>query len=410
MTDYVMVWDCHYCGHTGIMGYEYDCPGCGKPRSRGVTFYDPPTPIIATSEQMEKMGGQDPNWYCEHCDSGNKQSNDKCWKCGAPRGSSPDNEQYNYEEGKDKAYSEDAANRLQATVVPIQRERRPEATDDPYNPPTSTVRAHDHMDPDLPRFSSSTGTYQSSYGSTAIEPDGSSLKKYGIIGGSLLAVALVIFAIWFFGFNTHKVDAHVTGFAWNQSVSIEEYQTFHEQGWSCPSGGRVTNQEIRQNGNDKIHDGWDTVPYPSTCYKSEYHSKTCYRNNGNGSKSSYECGSSVQVPYSCTKTKQVERYHYVPHMQTWYWYDIDRWTQILLKQTSGTNHTPVYDPVQPDGDKQRRIEIPGTYTVNFSAEDPGPFNHEYDLKSWLLFNPEGVYQIEVNPVHAIITYPNPVLP
>jgi hypothetical protein len=228
--------------------------------------------------------------------------------------------------------------------------------------------------------------------------------------GAALTLALVIWAIWFFGFNTHKVEAMVTGFSWSQSVSIQEYQTLHKQGWSVPVGGRETDHQLRKNGQDKIHDGWDTVPYPSTCDKTTYEQKTCYKDNKNGSKSPYECGKNVTTQVSCTKTKQVERFHMVDHIQNWYWYDIDEWVEIINRPTSGSDHRPVFDNVQPNGSKQRRIESLGIYSVYFENAETGKFNKNYDLSQWKLFNIEQNYPIEVNPVHAIIKYPDPVLP
>lgn len=59
--NWVMLWDCPYCKNKGNLGFIYDCPGCGRCRPRGITFYDPEVPREATEAEMKLMGGQDPN-------------------------------------------------------------------------------------------------------------------------------------------------------------------------------------------------------------------------------------------------------------------------------------------------------------------------------------------------------------
>ena len=93
-------WDCEYCDTKRIWGNIFDCPGCGKPRSRGVRFYIVDNAPPVTSEIAKVLGSGGPNWYCGHCESGNKDDVTKCWNCGAEKGSSPSHEV--------KSYSQDA--------------------------------------------------------------------------------------------------------------------------------------------------------------------------------------------------------------------------------------------------------------------------------------------------------------
>src|SRR3989344_8610835 len=84
MANFVMLWNCEYCTAKGNKGYEFDCPQCGRSRPLKVKFYFPDPMIEATPAQMKIMG-EDPNWYCPFCESGNKDSESECWKCSAAR-------------------------------------------------------------------------------------------------------------------------------------------------------------------------------------------------------------------------------------------------------------------------------------------------------------------------------------
>lgn len=233
----------------------------------------------------------------------------------------------------------------------------------------------------------------------------------------------------------------------------EEYPGFS-------SAGRETGMEMRKSGDLKVHDGWTTETVPDTCYKdvevpdtctrytmqpdtcydtrqvsatctgSEYVSDTCYTNNGDGSSDSYECGGYESYtysctesesysyscetsqpeqyactkwesqPYACTKVIDVELYHYEDIMSPWYWYDLERWNTIGTYPTSGNGPDVFYDPIQPNGVNQRRIEEGGTYFVTFSATKEGskvqPFTNEYDLAGFLYFFLGQLHEVDVN--------------
>lgn len=405
MAKIVMFWNCPYCRNKKIPGYLRECKnGCGAPRPRTVSFYHSDPITYATVAQTKLFGKADPNWYCESCDAGNLDKDDKCWKCGAPRTtkSAVGIKRTGYR-AKDLAHSAEEAEKIDPSMF-AEPTKMWIPKNDPYNPQTadeSDVRTD--------------------------EVTQSIIKKGFPIVAIITAIVVASLLIYNYFFKTHVETVLVTSMPWTQSVRIEEYQLFHEQGWNIPSeapgsnsAGRQTSVEIRKSGDLKVHDGWTTETVPDTCYESvpvsdtctgsRYVSDTCYSNNGDGSSNPYECGSSESYtyactktesqPYSCTKIIDVELYHYEDIMSPWYWYDIDRWTTIGTYPTSGNGTEIYYDSIQPSGDKQRRIEDGGTYSVTFGPEKTDskikPFAHDYDLAIFFTFYIGQPHEVDVN--------------
>lgn len=423
MAKIVMFWDCPYCRRKKIPGYIRECvDGCGHPRPRTVSFYHSDPPTEATPAQAKLFGRPDPNWYCEGCDSGNRDEDDKCWKCGTSRtGKSPVGVKRTGYHAKDLAHSSEEAEKIDPTM-PAEPTKKWFPKDDPYNPQTFEEPAQ------KTKNNSSLDSVTSVFGIPALNEDTKSVIKKGFpVVAIITAIIIASLMIYNYFFKTHVETVLVTSMPWTQSVRIEEYQLFHEQGWSIPgeapgsnSAGRQTNVEIRKSGDRKVHDGWTTETVPDTCYEtitipdtctgSRYVSDTCYTNNGDGSSDSYECGSSESYtyactrtdnrPYACTKVIDVELYHYEDILSPWYWYDIDRWTTIGTYPTSGNGPEIFYDPVQSIGDKQRRVEDGGTYSVTFGPEKTDskikPFTRDYDLASFLTFYIGQPHEVDVN--------------
>ena len=396
-----MFWDCSYCGAKKIPGYLRECvDGCGHPRPRKVRFYHSDPPTEATPEQAAMFGRPDPNWYCEGCDSGNRAEDELCWKCGTPRSvNSEVHEVRTYKASEGLPHSAKEAEEMETSVPAEPQERWHPKEKDPYNPqPGSEPETSSPVfKPEIEDFS------PLKHLSTMVSEQP---KKLLTIGGGVLGVTLIILLVYAFFFQTHAETVQVIGMSWSQSVHIEEYQTLHENGWSIPSGGRETNSYQKVSGQKKIHDGWTTETYPTTCYRPVTVSDTCtgtrsvpdtcYRTNGDGSSDSYSCTKTEPYTYPCTKTesesypctgtRQVELYHYEDIYSTWYEYDIERWISIASYPTSGEGVDIYYDSVQPVDDLQRRVEDGGIYIITFSSEDIEPFTRQYDLSSYLLFD------------------------
>lgn len=423
-------WDCEYCGTKKMWGNEFDCKNCGRPRSRGVRFYLPDDAPEVTPEIAEQLGSGDPNWYCNHCDSGNKDDNTHCWNCGALEGTSPEHEVREYSEGETPETTREAqeADDDDKSWVDFREQEEDRSVRNQTHSairPTGGALSLPHSFRDI---------------------SGSSRKGIFTITGVVLGLAVLAFAAYQFFFNTHEELVTVSGFDWSQSVTVQEYQAFHESSWSThPTDAYNVLSVYKDTGRDqKIHDGYETVPYQDTCYKpvevpstctrQVFESKTCDRDNGDGSFTEYECGGNVPEPYSCTKTeqepysctkeRQEELYHY-EDIEDWYYeYDINKWITINTFPTSGTDHNPFYysdfslkNPYNGSGVPQlgqrQKFEEPGTYGITFFCEantgvgNDGYFSQEYPFSDWKNFFPGIDYPIEVNVFDKILSNPVP---
>lgn len=415
-------WDCEYCPTKRIMGDVFDCPNCGNPRSKNVRFYAIPDGPIVTPEIAEKLGSGGPNWYCEHCDSGNKDNSTKCWNCGALKGSSPSHEVKNYKEGQlphstEEAEQADPDGKSWVSAVPEENE------------------SDELLESDSIPLSSE-----------SIKPAG--IKPYLIGGAVLLGLVLLSILIYQLFFKTHTERAQISGYRWTQSVVLEEYEVVREANWTTyPIDAYNIDSSYRDTGQDKkIHDGWITVEYQDTCYntvsyqdtctRSVYESETCTgtTDNGDGSFSdySYECGSyssesysctnTREEPYSCTKTREDEVYHYEDVYDWYHEYDINKWINIATNPTSGDDHKPFFEDFAlnnpyvsgtPQLGQQRQFQIPGDYNITFYCSGnkkvavDGYFTRSYPLEEWEKFKDGTDYLIEINFFKTILTYPSP---
>lgn len=436
-------WDCEYCGTERILGNVFDCPGCGRPRSKGVRFYAIPDGPIVTPEIAEMLGSGGPNWYCEHCDSGNKDNKTQCWNCGAARGSSPSHEVRDYKQGQTPHSTAEAE---AADLDGRSWVERPEGS------PTGQSGAH-------ALFATPAHTRSSTpvlrerpldHAGRIFSTDLSQLMPFIIGAGVLLGIVVISLLVYQFFFNTHEELVRVNEFNWTQSVTVQKYTAVRETSWTNhPSNAYDISSDYRDTGRDeKVHDGWKTVEYQDTCYRSVdyqdtctrsvYNPKTCtgQRDNGDGSFSdyTYECGSSStesysctktrQESYSCTKTRQEELYHYEDIYDWYYQYTVNKWITVAEYPTEGSDHKPYYytdfpfdNPYSGSGTpqlgQQQKFEVPGKYTVTFFCKgntmvgEEGYFSREYALKEWEMFGKEGKYPIEVNVFNKILTYPTP---
>jgi hypothetical protein len=430
-------WDCPYCSKKKILGNVFDCPGCGRPRPRGIDFYEIPNAPLVTPEIAAQLGSGGPNWYCEHCDSGNKDNATNCWKCGAPRGKSPSHKVIDYKQGETPHSADEAKRGYQdgkSWVVPLTGKSEEKSEHD-HKPHTNDFGAEQPIIAKVKHFMPSI--------------DIESIKILGIVFALVIGLTILGFFTYQFFFNTHTETVSISGYHWTQNVVVEKYQVVRESSWTThPSEAYNIVKDYRDTGRDeKVHDGWKTVTYMDTCYRtvsymdtcsrSVYHPRTCTgsRSMGDGSFDTYtyECGSSEteyyscsktrQESYSCTKTREEELYHY-ENIYDWYFtYDIDKWVSVDNYPTSGEDHKPYYyidfvlkNPYsggEPQLGQQKQNEIPGDYSVTFYCEgntkvgEDGYFTRSYPLEVWNLYDMDRNYEIEVNFFNSIITYPSP---
>ena len=201
-------WLCRTCGAEN-RGRNESCSGlngqsgCGEARPVEVKFYLPEnSPIVTDSAELaDAASGSD--WHCDHCGGANKNAyNNKratqCVHCGEGRD----------ENDKDKSVVSYAEGHVPTTAVEA-------------NPPRPSRRQPQVADPVVV-----TGSYRYILATAA---------------GLLTVCGLV----WYFFIASFTINAQVTGFSWNRSITIERYQTVREHDWDIPSGGRKVTSALR---------------------------------------------------------------------------------------------------------------------------------------------------------------------
>lgn len=80
------LWDCNYCGQTGIKARFDTCTSCGRSRGRETVFYMPQNieKAVLTKEEALKTTNE-PDWLCAYCGSYNSSNAQTCVNCGADK-------------------------------------------------------------------------------------------------------------------------------------------------------------------------------------------------------------------------------------------------------------------------------------------------------------------------------------
>ena len=80
------LWDCSYCGQTGILARYDRCQACGSARIAQTQFYMPKDIAAATlsSEEAAKTSNA-PDWLCSFCGGLNSADRTTCSGCGSAR-------------------------------------------------------------------------------------------------------------------------------------------------------------------------------------------------------------------------------------------------------------------------------------------------------------------------------------
>lgn len=412
-------WDCRYCSTTRIPGNVKKCPGCGHPRHEGVQFYQVPDGALVTPDIQEQLGSGGPNWYCEHCGSGNRDIDTECVNCGAEKGSSPSHKVRVYKGKNAGPKSTEEAEAMnpkedswESAVALEQYEEMHTNPVDDYS--THSTREERKRDREI---------YHS------LKSSGKSFpwKKAGLIGLAVILTFSLFFLGYQFFFNKHEETVTIEQFSWQQSVVLEEYTAVRESNWSShPPGAYDIDVDYRDTGRDeRVSDGWTTETYMDTCSRTITVPDTCYEtvDNGDGSftERSYSCPKTETEYYSCEKQRQVELYHYEDIWDNYYTYTIDKWVFVEEYPTSGTNQTPFYAEVEvtnaylsgePELGQQRTLEVPGKYQILFKTDnekvgDEGYFERDYPLAEWIQFSEDKTYTIMVNVFNKILSKPEP---
>lgn len=249
-----------------------------------------------SGERVESEGFFEMLWDCDHCGAKGlfAKSQRHCAECGAPQ-------------NPDKRY---------------------------YPPPGVQTRVDGHQyvgaDRTCPACSSPMGAAAKNCtqcgspldgsrevrGADERTPDPAPRKKRRIWLYVLIAIALIVFAIWFFFIRSHSATLTVAAHRWERSIAIEEYNIHHENAWrdQLPVGAELPVCTRKERTSRKVQDGED-------CHTERHDKKD---------------GTFEQVK------KCVPRYRSEPVDDDWCSYTIRKWAQVDEVKSSGTGTSPAW--------------------------------------------------------------------
>jgi ribosomal protein L40E len=210
----------------------------------------------------------------------------------------------------------------------------------------------------------------------AYKPD---YRKRVIVGGVIAVLIALLGFIVFELLHTTSVQGQVVGFSWTRVVNIDSYQTIHESGRYVPSNGRIISQH-------------QVIDHYNNTYRTEHVSKTCYRNKGNGSSVSYDCGYNRQVLVSS-----------FPVYATQYDYLVDRWQPSRHVTATADDHNPYWPQYTLANNGAQSIGAERvnsnneTYTVKFAdASAKKQYSLNTSLQEWAQYQPGTSYPLVLN--------------
>lgn len=331
-------WDCQNCGSKAILGRKKVCPNCGMPKPDDTKHYILEDAEEVTDEAQLKQAKAGADWYCEHCGGANPGNSEACVGCGAPRGDSEKAEVKVYKNGEVPRSGNESEN--------------PAPPPPPPPPPPN--------EEEKPKKKG--GCF-----------------KMGCIG--LVVIAVIAILIGIFGGKTGTFT--VEGHQWARSVDLEEYRTVRESDWNLPAGAVKISEERKVKEYEKVKTGERAVTktVSERVQTGTERVKVGQKDLGNGYfEDVYE-----DRPVYENRSKQVTEmepvYEDRPVYGTWYTYDIDKWTVIDKKTSSGNDNKPEW-PKLNLSDKQREGKKTEKYFIILKDEKGKTHEKEIDFQKW----------------------------
>ena len=350
-------WDCPYCGRKRISGLEREC-SCGAERGEDVKFYMDGVHYI--DDETAKTISKNPDWLCSYCGALVSDNDDICHNCGASKSES----EMNYFQNREKKEQREKERKEKTNEVSHLEEHI-----DRIEEITETLSKERYGYYDIPHDKEVTS--KKSGGSSAIK----NILKYGLIVIVLIAVVFGMFHL----FTPKSVEGVIDGFEWSRSVSVEEYRTVEESGWSIPSGGRLLFQQREIKSYQQVLDHYETKTRTYTEQVLDHYETyvSGYRDNGNGTFTEITSQRPVYRTETKTETYQEPVYRSEPIYATKYYYEIDKWMHKEYVKTSGNDHNPYWSEYN-YGDKEREGFKSADYYIFVTDEDGE--THKYDVK------------------------------
>lgn len=360
-------WDCPYCGEKHIGGLQMKCTSCGASRGEDIKFYmDDPKNYI--DDEKAKTISKNPDWLCSYCGAYNSDNNPECKNCGATRTESEKN-YFEIRKKKEEREKQEKAEEYKE-IINDNSESEEESSD--YGDKASND-SNDNNDMDFNKFDE-----------TGIRSEkGSSFnwKKLLAWGGIGLGIVSII-ATLIFIFTPKTQEGIVDSFAWQRSISIEEYKTLNESDWVLPAKARLqyTQEEIKTY--ERVVDHYETKTRTYTEQVLDHYETvvTGHQDNGNGTFTEITAEKPVYRTETKTETYEEPVYRDEPVYATKYYYEIDRWMHKDYIKTSGEDKNPYwgeyqYKEKEREGSKTENYEI----TVINKEEKVNTYSVDYDV-------------------------------
>lgn len=393
-------WKCDSCGSI-IRGDSRECPNCGSPIPNNVKYMMPDNPTIIAamkdgtiltgdkkinvdekgirSEIVEEKDERDnPNWKCHFCGFQNFDESNTCAGCGADRTTdtyfgdkiasmSKRSETHTTQDVEDKIDTYEPPKFEHKKISTSKTEEN--TTEKIIEAPTTTEK---------PNKLDVVSNFIRSAKDFIYENSNAVLIVLGLM-------ILIPFLIWLF--TPVQREARITSFSWERSIDVEEYRLCHEDDWSVPPGGVVTDERQEIHHYDHVLDHYETKT--RQCSREVFDGyDTEYRDLGNGQ------AEVVQVPRYRTEyyTEEYEEpvYRDEPVYRTKYYYDIGRWKYDYALTTSGNDQnaywhetdlpTDVYNPNYGDLRQGSRHESYIVHLVNANDEQ---YTITYNYNDWM---------------------------
>lgn len=371
---YEQFWTCSACGKTGIsLLRNQKCTACGHAFDQHTDSKQRSNVEITDQDGLElAMGG--PHWVCSSCGSRNLDKYDECPSCA------------------NEADNSDDFIKIQEVSLNAPNYHPPESAldeiiqwvgiEEPDIEEEFPIGYQNPIEADISVPDTATTDYTSVF-SSRINNIPSRVRYAGIIG----IVVLLGFLGYLF-FQTKEVSAEAVSFSWERTISIERYTTVHESGWTRPAGAYNVTSTRKVSRYESIYE---------TKTRREYHSKTCRQDLGNGAERTYECGS---YEYETYREKVGEK----PIYDDWYEYDIDKWTSVRERKSSGKDQHPYWPSytLANEGSNSLGSERVGsrseTYSIHFVSVDKDHKKYEYHAKEsdWYKYELGRIYTLKVN--------------
>ncbi len=373
-------WDCNACSTEMIAGEHKFCPNCGDARDDEKVYF-PSIEPVTEGPLLRDIG---PDWICDSCSTAMANDVKYCTNCGAIRGKS----------------------KVRPTKVYAQGEH-PTVGGEEVELDESPIEVKEDWEEDAPQ-STSVGKQPNKsendrilLDATPITFDWSVFKPFAIGGGAVIAVILLVFGIWSAFFKTHEVQSTLTGYEWTRVISLEEYRTVREEGWSLPSNARLVDKQWRFSHTERVKVG----EHPETVTRTRSETYSCgghFEDTGDGGGYYVEDECSRDVSY--TENITVDDYENRDVYADYYIYDIDKWVHVRDVTTGAKDHSAPYwgeFTLLCEGRAEIGCQRVGsrdeTYLVFFKDAEGETYSYREDKQSdWEKYELGATYTLRVN--------------